>query len=170
MPFQSRVQAGMLLAEQLSAYAGKNPLILAIPRGGVPVGRAIAEALRGELDVVLVHKLRSPDDPKCSIGSIAEDGHVFLNAQPHTLGISDLHIKAETALQLESLRQRRALYTPEQSPIDAEGRVTIVVDDGLDTGLTMIATLRALRGRGPARVILAVPAHSCDPRVCRTRS
>jgi len=157
MPFETRVHAGKLLAEQLAAHAGEHPLVLAIPRGGVPVGRAIADALGGDLDVILVHKLRSPDNREFAIGSIAEDGHVFLRAEARKLGVSDLYLKEEAALQLEMLKRRRAMFTPVVSPIDPAGRIVIVVDDGLATGLTMIAALRALRGRQAARVILAVP-------------
>lgn len=157
MPFENRAQAGKLLAERLAAYAGLDPLVLAIPRGGVPVGRAIADALGGDLDVILVHKLRSPDNREFAIGSIAEDGHVYLAAEARTLGISDRTLREEAAVQLEALRRRRALFTPVRAPVDPAERIVIVVDDGLATGLTMIAALRALRGRRAARVILAVP-------------
>ncbi|HLF95408.1 MAG TPA: phosphoribosyltransferase family protein [Planctomycetota bacterium] len=157
MRFENRAQAGKRLAERLLACAGEDPLVLAIPRGGIPVGRAVADALGGDLDVILVHKLRSPDNREFAIGSVAEDGHIYLSAEARTLGVSESYLKEEVAFQLEALRRRRSKINPVRPPIDPFGRLVIVVDDGLATGFTMIAALRSLRTRRPARVVAAVP-------------
>jgi predicted phosphoribosyltransferase len=158
MRFENRIEAAKLLAERLAPYRGKNPLILAIPRGAVPMGKVLADALGGELDVVLVHKLGAPDNPELAIGSVGEDGSVFLGEYAGSFEKST--IEEETAAQLEVLRKRRRLYTAVHAPIDPAHRTVIVVDDGLATGSTMIAALRALRGRNPKRLIAAAAVSS----------
>jgi predicted phosphoribosyltransferase len=157
MSFENRSEAGRKLAEWLSPYAELNPLVLAIPCGGVSVGREVADALGGDLDVLLVHNLCSPEAPELAIGSVAEDGRVYLSEGAMTLAVSDRYLKEEAAVQLERLRRRRAMYTPARSPMDPFKRIAIVVDDGLATGSTMIAALRAVRMRRPARLVAAVP-------------
>jgi putative phosphoribosyl transferase len=155
MPFQDREHAARLLAERLLGYRGQRPLVLGIPRGAVPMAKIIAEALDGDLDVVLVHKLGAPGQPELAIGSVDEAGHLYLSDDIGSLGISESYIEREKAAQLETLRKRRALYTPVRAPIDPAGRVVIVVDNGVATGASMIAALRAVRARGPAKLIAA---------------
>jgi predicted phosphoribosyltransferase len=156
MLFQNRQEAAWLLAEKLKPYKGQNPLILAIPRGAVPMGQIIADALDGELDVVLVHKLGAPGNPEFAIGSVSESGEVFLTDTAAALGISEYHIAREIKTQLESLRRRRTVYTPVRPPIDPFNRIVIVVDNGIATGSTMIAALRAVRAKRPSKLIGAV--------------
>jgi predicted phosphoribosyltransferase len=154
--FKNREHAGRLLAQRLIAFKGKNPLVLGIPRGAVPMARIIAEELGGELDVVLVHKLGAPYQPELAIGSVDETGRVYLSDYVAELGIGEEYIKNETEKQLATLRRRRLLYTPSRAPIDPSGRLVIVVDNGIATGATMIAALRAVREKKPARLIGAV--------------
>ncbi len=156
MLFQNRIQAARLLSEKLKPYKGQCPLILAIPRGALPMGRVIADALDGELDVVLVHKLGAPGNPEFAIGSVSERGDVFLSDAAAAMGISENHIAREVRAQLENLRRRRALYTPVRPSINPFNRIVIVVDDGIATGSTMIAALRAVRVKRPAKLIGAV--------------
>jgi putative phosphoribosyl transferase len=154
MPFQNRVEAGQMLARRLEKYRGQHPLILAIPRGAVPMAKIVADALDGELDVALVHKLRAPHNPELAIGSIDETGAVYLD--PDTRDLCDeQYLELEKDVQLQILRQRRQLYEPAGSPIDAAGRVVIVLDDGIATGSTMVAALRAARARRPSKLIAA---------------
>lgn len=154
--FRDRQQAAEQLAERLQAYAGQKPLILGIPRGGVVMAGLLAEKLGGEVDVVLVHKLGAPGQPEFAIGAIDEEGHVFLSEATRRMDFGEAYIRHESRVQLDHLKKRRTLYTPVRPPISPEGRIVIVVDDGLATGATMIAALQALRPRKPARLIAAV--------------
>ena len=160
MMFDDRIDAARRLAARLQRYQGKNPLVLAIPRGGVPMGRVIADALGGELDVVLVRKLRSPFNPEFGIGAIDESGNFHLSVDAAYAGGGPDYIEREKALQLAQIRERRATWSKLRPPIEPGARIVIVVDDGLATGVTMAAALQFLRDRGPERLICAVPVAS----------
>lgn len=155
--FADRIDAAQRLAKALAPYRGHNPLVLAIPRGAVPMGRIIAAALGGELDVVLVRKLRAPFSPEFAVGAIDESGWIYV--APHALaaGADEAYLARERETQLALLRRRRALYTPARAPIDPAARLAIVIDDGLATGATMIAALHAVRAKQPSRLVCAVP-------------
>jgi predicted phosphoribosyltransferase len=150
-----------MLARRLDKYRGQHPLVLAIPRGAVPMGRIVADALDGELDVVLVRKLRAPQNPELAIGSIDEADTVYLDPDTRDLW-NEAYLETEKKTQLETLRRRRQMYEPAGSPIDAAGRVVIVLDDGIATGSTMIAALRAVRARHPAKLIAATGVASAE--------
>jgi putative phosphoribosyl transferase len=162
MTFANRNQAADQLAEALKAYKGQHPLILAIPRGAVPMGLRLARALDGELDVVLVRKLRAPFNPEFAIGSIDESGWTYIADYAESAGGTPSYLQQEKQAQLATIHQRRAQYTPLRPPIDPAGRTVIVVDDGLATGATMISALHALRDKKPARLVCAVPVAPPD--------
>ena len=160
--FDSRVDASRRLAKALARYRGRNPLVLAIPRGAVGMGRVLADELGGELDVVLVRKLRAPDSPEFAVGAIDESGWAYVADYAARAGADDAYLEREKSRQLETLRKRRAQYTPARAPIDAKGRIVIVVDDGLATGATMMAALHAARAKAPERLVCAVPVAAPD--------
>jgi predicted phosphoribosyltransferase len=162
MIFDDRIQAAELLAQRLERYRGQNPLVLAIPRGAVPMARVIADALEGDLDVVLVHKLGAPFQPEFAIGSVSESGDVYLGDLVQQLEIGQEYIDREVERELETLRQRRARYTPVRKSMSAQDRIAIVVDNGVATGWTMLAALRAVRRQQPKKLVAAMAAAPAD--------
>ena len=160
--FADREEAARQLAERLQAYRGKNPLVLAIPRGALPMARVIAQQLGGELDVVLVRKLRAPLQPELAIGAVNESGWLYLAGQGYRHGVSDSYLAAERRDQMQTIRERRARYLAVRPAVAIAGRVVIVVDDGLATGATMIAALHGLRQNKPAKLVCAVPVAPAD--------
>jgi len=174
--FDSRRDAARRLAAALATYAGRHALVLAIPRGAVEIGAVIAERLGGELDVVLVRKLRAPGNPELAVGAVDESGWTYVADFAAEAGATPAYLEREIRAQSELLRNRRASYTPSRPPIDPRGRIVIVVDDGIATGASMIAALHAVREKQPARLVCAVPVaaaetlgrlkHDADEVVC----
>jgi putative phosphoribosyl transferase len=162
MIFRDRADAAQQLANALAAYQGKSPLVLAIPRGSVLMGRVLANTLGGELDVVLVRKLGAPGNPELAVGAIDESGWTYVADYADAAGADAAYLAREKRAQVEKLRERRAQYTPRRAPIDPAGRVAIIVDDGLATGATMIAALHVVQARNPGRLVCAVPVAAPD--------
>jgi putative phosphoribosyl transferase len=155
--FADRRDAGRRLGEALERFRDEGPVVLALPRGGVPVGYEVARALGAPLDIVLVRKLGSPFNPEYGIGAIAEGGVRFVRGDDVELtGISEKDLERTVAREAAELERRR-LYRGEREPVPVEGRTAILVDDGVATGGTAVAAGRALRERGARRVVLAVP-------------
>ena len=156
--FRDRAEAGARLAERLAALRADDPVVVALPRGGVPVAHEIAAALEAPLEVLAVRKLGAPGRPELAMGAIAEDGTgVIDQATVRALGVGEAELQATIERETEELRRRVALYRGEREPFELRGRTVIVVDDGVATGATDKAALRAIRRRGPVRVVLAVP-------------
>ena len=160
MTFADRHEAGRKLAEKLLSFQDRDPVVLALPRGGVPVGYEIARALSAPLDLVLVRKLGAPGQPELAIGAIA------LGIKPEIvtdqnliaeLGVTSAELAAIQARELQELGRRRERYCAHRPPVPLAGRTAILVDDGIATGATMRAALRATRAAAPAHLVLAVP-------------
>ena len=164
--FRDRTEAGRLLAGKLTAYANRpDVLVLALPRGGVPVAYEVARALGAPLDVFLVRKLGVPGYEELAMGAVATGGVRVLNEQVvGGLRIPEHVIEAVAASEQQELARRERLYRGERPPPDVRGRTVILVDDGLATGATMHAAIKALRGQQPARIVVAVPTGS--PETC----
>ena len=165
MGFKNRDEAAALLAKRLLAYKGENPLVLGVPRGAVPMARIIADALGGELDVVLVRKLRAPGQPELAIGAVDEAGTVLKG--PYFDLADEEYVREEIQTQQDIMRARRQMYTRAQKAtppgIDPAGRIAIIVDDGVATGSSMLAAIRSVRARKPRKVVVAIgvaPAES----------
>jgi putative phosphoribosyl transferase len=164
MRFRDRSDAGQQLAARLSEYADRTDvLVLALPRGGVPVGWEVARALHAPLDVFLVRKLGVPGHEELAMGAIASGGVRVLNEDAlHALHISDEVIEEVAAEELRELARRERLYRGDRPTPDVRGRTILLVDDGLATGSSMRAAVAALRRLGPARIVVAVPVGAAD--------
>ncbi|WP_086134843.1 phosphoribosyltransferase [Methylocaldum sp. SAD2] len=162
--FENRTDAGRKLAEALGAYAGRSDLIvLALPRGGVPVAYEVARALKAPLDLLIVRKLGTPGNPELAMGAIASGGASVLNRDVVSIyRISDEVIENAAAKERQELERRERLYRGDRPYPDIENRCIIVVDDGIATGATMRAGLAALRQRNPACIVVAVPLAPVD--------
>src|SRR3979411_2144039 len=160
--FRDRREAGRLLAAKLTAYANRpDVIVLALPRGGVPVAYEVARALGAPLDVFVVRKLGVPGYEELAMGAVATGGVRVLNDQlVNRLGIPDHLIDAVAAREQQELARRERLYRSGRPPLDVRNRTVILVDDGLATGATMHAAIQALRQQQPARIVVAVPTAS----------
>jgi putative phosphoribosyl transferase len=157
--FRNRQHAGELLARQLERYRGQpQTVLLALPRGGVPVAAVLARELKLPLEVLPVHKLGAPRQPELAIGAVAGDDLVVLDRDAiASMGISQGEMDAAIGRERAELVRRQQAYQGERKPLALDGKTVILVDDGLATGYTMLAAARCVRQRGPARVVIAVP-------------
>ena len=164
--YRDRIEAGRRLAADLAEYAHRpDVVVLGLPRGGVPVAYEVARALDAPLDVFIVRKLGVPGHEEFAMGAVASGGVRVLNeALIRSLGIPRQAVEAVTARELEELARRERLYRGDRPPVDVRGRTVILVDDGLATGASMVAAIRALRQLGPARIVVAVPI--APPETC----
>lgn len=179
LPFADRREAGRMLGQALSKYRGQHPLVLALPRGGVPVGFEAARAIGGDLDVLLVRKLGAPGHEELGIGAIVDGDapDIVLNPElVRTLSLPPEYIEREAERQYAELERRRLEYLGDRDPLPVQGRTVIIVDDGIATGGTVRAALKGVRKRKPAKLVLAIPVapaesitelqSECDDVVC----
>ncbi len=165
MLFHDRADAGRKLAAALAAYKGENCIILALPRGGVPVAAEVAAALHAPLDLILVRKIGAPLQPELAIGAVVDGGAPIIVRNPELIklsGTSPREFDTICASEQVEIERRRKRYLSGIRPLDPKSRVTIVIDDGIATGATMRAALQATRKRGPKKLVLAVPTAPLD--------
>ncbi len=163
MQFLDRHDAGRRLATELAPLKDEHPIVVALPRGGVPIGVEVARALGAPLDILAVRKLGAPGNLELGVGAVAEDGTGVLDPlSAGAVGMTEAVLEATLARESRELRRRVERYRDGRPPIDVRGRTVIVVDDGLATGLTDLAAVRALRKRGARRIIVAVPVGSSE--------
>jgi putative phosphoribosyl transferase len=165
MPFRDRSDAGRKLAIALRRYEAQNPVILALPRGGVPVAAEVAEALHAPLDLILVRKIGVPFQPELAMGAVVDgDAPIIVRNDDiiRRVGIREREFETVCVGELAEIARRRHRYLGGRPPIDVKGRVAIVVDDGIATGATTKAALRATRMREPKRLGLAVPVAATE--------
>jgi predicted phosphoribosyltransferase len=158
MIFRDREDAGRQLAAEFKNIELRDPLVLAIPRGGVATGAALARELGAELDVVLAHKLRSPLQPELAFGAVGEDGKIYLNHRvEEATGVTEKYLELERKRQFEEISRRKERFRAARLAASIEGRSIILTDDGIATGSTMIAAIEVVKGQKPHEVIVAVP-------------
>jgi len=165
MPFTNRAEAGRKLAAALAAYKGQEPTILALPRGGVPVAAEVAAALAAPLDLILVRKVGVPYQPELAMGAVVDGAAPIVVRNDDVIahaGIDEKTFKAVCDAEMAEIERRRALYLGDRARAEIAGRIVIVIDDGVATGATTRAALRATRMRQPKRLILAVPVAPTD--------
>ncbi len=165
--FRDRREAGEVLAQELASYRDRNDLlVLGLARGGVPVGWQVAHALRAPLDVFLVRKLGVPQWQELAMGALASGGGVVINdSLVRSLGIGDDALQTAIERETDELHRREQAYRGGRPPVDLVDRTVILVDDGIATGASMLAAVRAVRADNPVRVVVAVPVG--PPSACR---
>ncbi len=161
--YRDRTDAGQALARHLAAHRGTHPVVLGIPRGGVPVAAAVADALEGELDVIVARKVGAPIQPELALGAVTADGSsVFNDDIVSALGIDGETLARLAAVQRTDAKRREERFRSGRPPLVLASRTVILVDDGLATGATMRAAVRAARAGKPGRLIVAVPVGAAD--------
>ncbi|MGK5086472.1 phosphoribosyltransferase family protein [Bdellovibrionota bacterium FG-2] len=160
MIFSNRENAARLLVHKLNKFRNKQPIVLAIPRGAVPMGKLIADELRCDFDVVLVRKIGAPDNPEFAIGAVSEFGNTYLSEARDLYGYSDEYLQRAVAQEMKTIKKRRAWYTPMRQPVSPSGRTVIIIDDGIATGATMLAAVRSVRNQKAKCIIVAAPVAS----------
>ncbi len=163
MFFEDRYQAGEKLAEKLSPYRGQQPLIFAVPRGGVTVAKVVWDSLGGELDLIITRKIGAPYQPELAIGAVTSDGFVMINESVASrLNVSGAYIDRAAGEEQIEIQRRLEMYRGNRPLPDVDNRLVILVDDGVATGYTILAALRGLKEKNPLKLILAVPVGPPD--------
>ncbi|HKJ59010.1 MAG TPA: phosphoribosyltransferase family protein [Halobacteriales archaeon] len=161
--FSDRTDAGEQLAEVVDGHDVEADVVLAIPRGGLPVARVVADRLGVPLDVVAARKIGAPHNPELAIGSVASDGTVWLNDRMiHDIGVDEDYLDAQSEVEREAAEEKLQRYREGREPLDLEGKTVLIVDDGVATGATTIACIRQVKNAGAERVVLAVPVGPPD--------
>ena len=161
MRFRNRFDAGRQLAARLGKYKNRNAVIYALPRGGVPVAREVALALNCPLDLIIVRKIGHPDNLEYALGAVAEDGFLVVD-EAELAGINQHWFEAEKQRQIQEAKRRREFYLQDRKPVNAAGKIAILVDDGIATGSTMSVAVKKMRRENPEKIVVAVPVAPPD--------
>jgi putative phosphoribosyl transferase len=165
--FEDREEAGRMLAARLAKYSDKGALVLALPRGGVPVGDEIAKSIKANLMLIIPRKIGAPGNPELAIGAVSPDRSVIIDKTlVKQLGVTKEYIERETRIEGIEIERRKRIYGSDIGPDDVRGKIVIVVDDGMATGLTMRAAVRLLKKMKPKKIIVAVPVLPKDSIRC----
>lgn len=161
--FKNREEAAKILAKELSEYQGKNPVVLAIPRGGVVIAYEVAKALDAPLDLIIPRKIGAPGNPELAIGAVTEDGTTVLNQRLIAeLDITQEYIEMEKKNQIQEIKRRINAYRGDAPPQRLEGKTAILIDDGVATGATVKAAIRSVRKQKPSTIVVATPVGPPD--------
>jgi putative phosphoribosyl transferase len=161
MRFRNRFDAGRQLAARLGKYKNRNAVIYALPRGGVPVAKEVALALNCPLDLIIVRKIGHPDNLEYALGAVAEDGFLVVD-EAELAGINQHWFEAEKQRQIQEAKRRREFYLQDRKPVNAAGKIAILVDDGIATGSTMSVAVKKMRRENPEKIVVAVPVAPSD--------
>jgi putative phosphoribosyl transferase len=161
MRFKDRIDAGKRLAEALKEYKGEDIVVYALPRGGVVLGYEIAKELNASLDLVITRKIGYPGNEECAVCAVAEDGHMICDSSVEPL-LDKEWLKRQAEKEIKEARRRREVYLKDRKSIPADGKVAVIVDDGIATGLTILLAIRELRHQNPKKIVVAVPVASVD--------
>ena len=161
--FADRTDAGERLAEVVDSHDVDADVVLAIPRGGLPVGRSVADRLDLPLDVVAARKIGAPNNPELAVGAVASDGTVWLNERMlRDVGVDEAYLDAQTEAERVAAEEKVSRYREDREPLELAGKTVLIVDDGVATGATTIACIRQVKAAGAERVVLAVPVGPPD--------
>jgi len=161
MRFENRAEAGRQLAEVLAKYGGKDVVVYALPRGGVVLGFEIAKSLGAPLDLVITRKIGYPGNEECAVCAVAEDGHMICDRGGASF-LDQEWLRAQAEKEMQEAKRRRQVYLSGREPLPVEGKVAIIVDDGVATGLTILLAIMELKHGHPKKVVVAVPISSRD--------
>ena len=165
MPFKNRTDAGRRLAKALTQYKTLRPVVLALPRGGVPVAAEVAAALEAPLDLVLVRKVGAPNQPELAMGAVTDGAQPMVVRNSEIIeacSVSEQEFDAVASEELAKIERRRRRYIGDRTRAEVEGKVAIIIDDGIATGATTLAAIQAVRSRKPKELVLAVPVAPLD--------
>jgi len=165
MPFKNRTDAGRRLAKALTQYKSLRPVVLALPRGGVPVAAEVAAALEAPLDLVLVRKVGAPNQPELAMGAVTDGAQPMVVRNSEIIeacSVSEQEFDAVASEELAEIERRRRRYIGDRTRAEVEGKVAIIIDDGIATGATTLAAIQAVRSRKPKELVLAVPVAPLD--------
>jgi putative phosphoribosyl transferase len=159
--FRNRVDAGQKLASLLGKYKNQNAIVYALPRGGVPIAKEVADSLNCPLDLIIVRKIGHPENPEYALGAVAEDGFLVVNEE-ELARVDPQWFEAEKHEQMQEAWRRRELYLRGKEPITAAGKIAIIVDDGIATGSTMLVAIKKVKQEKPSKIVVAVAVSPKD--------